>query len=75
VAVPAHVTSDLTSPSDGHKKRKKKKTYLFNMFRNPLTKRVAEFAKSRLLGAAADAKFVREHKIYSFGRGTQNCRR
>ena len=35
----------------------------------------AEFAKSRLLGAAAEAKFVREHKNYSFGRGTQNCRR
>jgi hypothetical protein len=34
----------------------------------------AEFAKSRLLGAAAEAKFVRE-KNYSFGRGTQNCRR
>jgi hypothetical protein len=25
----------------------------------------AEFAKSRLLGAAAEAKFVRGHKIYS----------
>jgi hypothetical protein len=24
----------------------------------------AEFVKSRLLGAAAEAKFVREHKIY-----------
>ena len=35
----------------------------------------AEFVKSRLLGAAAEAKFVREHKIYPFGRGTQNCRR
>jgi len=35
----------------------------------------AEFVKSRLLGAATEVKFVREHKIYSFGRGTQNCRR
>ena len=34
----------------------------------------AEFAKSRLLGAAAEPKFAREHTIYSFGRGTQNCR-
>ncbi len=43
VAVPAHGTSDLTSPSDGHKKRKKNKTYLFNMFCNPLTKQVFVF--------------------------------
>ena len=41
VAVPAHGTSDLTSPSDGHKK--KITTYLFNMFRNPLTKWVFVF--------------------------------
>ena len=41
--VPAHGTSDLTSPSDGHKKRKKTKTYLFNMCRNPLTKQVFVF--------------------------------
>jgi hypothetical protein len=27
----------------------------------------AEFAKSRLLGAAAEPKFAREHTIYSFG--------
>jgi hypothetical protein len=68
VAVLAHGTSDLTSPSDGHIR-----ILISESARTSI--KCCFASKSRLLGAAAEAKFVREHKIYSFGRGTQNCRR